>query len=54
MLVCKYVYVGSWDGDMRSWEEEGARLRILRGEGAFFVEELEEEGRCRLAVYFAG
>jgi len=31
-----------------------ARLRILRGEGAFFVEEFEEEGRGCLAVDFAG
>lgn len=32
---------------------EDARLRILRAEGAFFVEELEEEWRRCLAVNFA-
>jgi hypothetical protein len=34
--------------------EDDARLRILRVEGAFFVEELEEEWRRCLAVNLAG
>ena len=33
---------------------EDARLRILRSEGAFFVEKFEEEWRRCLAVNFAG
>jgi hypothetical protein len=36
------------------WGWGGREAEDLRGEGAFFVEELEEEWRCCLAVNFAG